>query len=111
MVTPISLNGAGCALAVLAVSAKENNNTTSMFVFTDASLLCALLPNLYSGCSTDSPAPEMACNLTRLLVAPLDRLAQPAFGEGGNLEIVLFQHQHVPIALDPDIGEANETHR
>jgi hypothetical protein len=39
MVSPISLNGAGCERAVAAVSAKENNKTTNVFVFTDASLL------------------------------------------------------------------------
>src|SRR6266571_7072883 len=39
MVTPIWLNGAGCAAAVPAVSVKANNKATNTFVFTDASLL------------------------------------------------------------------------
>src|SRR3970040_1752320 len=43
MVTPISLNGAGCAAAVPAVSAEAHNKTTHMFVFTDASLLSCIL--------------------------------------------------------------------
>src|SRR4249919_2289939 len=38
MVTPISLNGAGCALAVPAVSTEDNKRATNMCVFTDASL-------------------------------------------------------------------------
>src|SRR6266478_4768779 len=39
MVTPIWLNGAGCATAVPAVSVKAINSVTNTFVFTDASLL------------------------------------------------------------------------
>src|ERR1700680_2314331 len=39
MVTPIWLNGAGCAAAVPAVSVEANNKATNTFVFTDASLL------------------------------------------------------------------------
>src|SRR6266853_4815225 len=39
MVTPAVLNGAGCATAVLAVSAVASNKATNIFVFTDASLL------------------------------------------------------------------------
>jgi hypothetical protein len=38
MVTPISLNGAGCAAAVPAVSVEANDKATNTFVFTDASL-------------------------------------------------------------------------
>src|SRR5215472_16081510 len=39
IVTPISLNGAGCARAVPAVSVKANNKATHTIVFMDASLL------------------------------------------------------------------------
>src|ERR1700730_1713950 len=39
MVTPISLNGAGCAAAVPAVMLDANNKATNTVVFMDASLL------------------------------------------------------------------------
>src|SRR5882672_5746374 len=39
MVTPVALNGAGCADAVPAISVEANNKATNIFVFTDASLL------------------------------------------------------------------------
>src|SRR3982074_273138 len=39
MVTPIWLNGAGCAAAAPAVSVEANNKATNTFVFTDASFL------------------------------------------------------------------------
>jgi hypothetical protein len=39
MVTPIWLNGAGCATAVPVVSVEANSKATHTFVFTDASLL------------------------------------------------------------------------
>src|SRR5437867_4978545 len=46
IVTPISLNGAGCAVAVPAVSADANNKTTNVCVFTDTSLRAGFLPRL-----------------------------------------------------------------
>jgi len=39
MVTPVWLNGAGCAAAVPAVTAEASNKATNIFVFTDATLL------------------------------------------------------------------------
>src|ERR1700719_2196505 len=39
MVTPASLNGAGCALALPAASVEANNNAANMLVFMDSSLL------------------------------------------------------------------------
>src|SRR5258706_9561482 len=39
MVTPVALNGAGCATAVPIVRVEVNNNATKIFVFTAASLL------------------------------------------------------------------------
>ena len=39
MVTPISLNGAGCAAAVPAVSVEANNKAANTIVFMDASLV------------------------------------------------------------------------
>jgi hypothetical protein len=37
IVTPTSLNGAGCATAVPALSVEANSNATNTFVFMDAS--------------------------------------------------------------------------
>src|SRR5678815_3730726 len=39
IVSPASLNGAGCAAALAAVRLDANNNATNTFVFMDASLL------------------------------------------------------------------------
>jgi hypothetical protein len=39
MVTPVSLNGAGCAAAVPAASVDANNNAANTLVFMNASLL------------------------------------------------------------------------
>jgi hypothetical protein len=47
---------------------------------------------------------------TRVLASPLDSVLQPPFGNGSDIPIVLFKHQHVPIAFDADLGEANEAH-
>src|SRR5262249_18279595 len=44
MVTPTSLNGAGCAAAVPAVNIKTTIKATNTFVFTDSSLLRWLQP-------------------------------------------------------------------
>src|SRR5579859_5181567 len=49
MVTPTALNGAGCAAAVPAVSAKASDKATDILVFTDASLLSWIgTPSPYS---------------------------------------------------------------
>src|SRR5258708_7519841 len=43
MVTPMSLNGAGCAAAPPAASVDANNNAANTLVFTEASLLSSIL--------------------------------------------------------------------
>ena len=42
MVTPVSLNGAGCAEALPAASADDNSNAANKLVFMDSSLLNSL---------------------------------------------------------------------
>src|SRR5713226_10259231 len=64
MVTPVALNGAGCADAVPAISVEANNKATNIFVFTDASLLSWI-----SRCLTMRDRHQPVPNLSRALFA------------------------------------------
>src|ERR1700734_1441540 len=59
MVTPASLNGAGCADALPAASADASNKPANKFVFTDASLLSTISP--WSAARMGSYQPGRTC--------------------------------------------------
>ena len=52
---------------------------------------------------------ELGVDSAALGDRPLLQCPQPLFDDCRNLHVVLFEHQHVTVALDPDISESHET--